>query len=107
MKFYVNTNNIVSCYKDSLFFIFTLIVFGFLLTLTQNVTAINEKGKGKYNPVKDFKPSMAHRRCNHQKKDHTKHFLSGKYDRKLANTYYSEIKFENMRIHFDYTYTLP
>jgi hypothetical protein len=57
-------------------------------------------------PVKDFAP-INHKKCNHQKHSHQKHFLAGKYDRKLANTYYNDIQFQNLRMHFDYTYTLP
>jgi hypothetical protein len=57
-------------------------------------------------PVKDFTPKF-NRKCNHERRSQERHFLSGKYDRKLANTYYTDIQFQNMRIHLDYTYTLP
>lgn len=58
------------------------------------------------NPAKDFKPQI-NRKCNHQKRILKKNFLTSKYDRKLSNTYYTDIQFQNLRMHFDYTYTLP
>jgi hypothetical protein len=59
-----------------------------------------------FDPVKDFK-APSNRKCSHEKKNHEKNYLRGKYDRKLATTYYNDIQFQNMRMHFDYTYTLP
>ena len=45
------------------------------------------------------------RRCYHKKSNHEKHFLTGN-DKRVESLYSREGKFEKLRIHFDYTYTL-
>ena len=57
-------------------------------------------------PTRDFKPRIK-RKCNHQRTDLKKYYLSTNQDRKESSSYYSDIQFEKMRIHFDYTFTLP
>jgi len=49
------------------------------------------------------------RRCSHQKKSYKKNYVNNfnKYSRKSFSSHYNDIPFEKMRIHFDYTYTLP
>jgi len=85
--------NFISCHADK-------------KTHSNSNSQVNTDFNHIIDPVKDFAP-IHHKKCNHQKLSHQKHFLAGKYDRKLANTYYNEIQFQNLRMHFDYTYTLP
>jgi len=58
------------------------------------------------NPAHDFK-KQPKRKCFHFKKDRKKHYLSSFSSRKSAKNHYKEIPFEYMRIHFDYSMTLP
>jgi hypothetical protein len=88
MKFYVQK-----------FMIFVLVIFTSLLHLSYTTERAPD-------PIKDFRPQKQ-RRCSHDKKNRKKNYLQSKYDRKLSNTYYTDIQFQNLRMHFDYTYTLP
>jgi hypothetical protein len=73
-----------------------------------HINKIKKNNKENKNPVpvKDFKkPSK--RKCFHYKKESKKKYFTPFATRKTADNYYREIPFEPIRIHFDFSLTLP
>ena len=57
-------------------------------------------------PIHDFR-NPSKRKCFHFKKENKKSYFASFATRKTEVNYYAEIPFEPMRIHFDYSLTLP
>lgn len=58
-------------------------------------------------PVEKFKKVPSTRKCLHFKKNYQKNYSSPLPERKSTNSFLNEIPFEPLRMHFDFSLTLP
>jgi len=73
------------------------------------VLILNIKCKPNLFPSSENFRTLKHKKCSHHKKTYQKKYINNFNfaSRKTFSNYYNEIPFEKMRIHFDYTFTLP